>query len=221
MNVSLEKDGSIAVLTLDRPDRLNAMNDPMWEALYEHLGKIATDDEIRAVILTGAGRAFCSGGDVTAMAEVRPRVRPCPLQAPPSHRARSLQLGKTGDRRGARTGLRHRHRARARLRPGGRLGYREVLHGVQEGGCSARRRRGLLPHAVPRHRPGERPGLYRARRARRRGDQAGSRGARGARPRSWKRKRARWRRSWRNRRLTRWRWRRRCSTACTCRPSSS
>jgi len=67
MNVRLEKDASIAVLTLDRPDRLNAMNDPMWEALYEHLGKIAADEEIRAVILTGAGRAFCSGGDVTAM----------------------------------------------------------------------------------------------------------------------------------------------------------
>ena len=67
MNVKLEKDRSIAVLTLDRPDRLNAMNDPMWEALYRHLGEIAADDGIRAVILTGAGRAFCSGGDVTAM----------------------------------------------------------------------------------------------------------------------------------------------------------
>jgi 2-(1,2-epoxy-1,2-dihydrophenyl)acetyl-CoA isomerase len=67
MNVRLERKASIAVLTLDRPDRLNAMNDPMWEALLEHLGTIAADDEIRAVILTGAGRAFCSGGDVTAM----------------------------------------------------------------------------------------------------------------------------------------------------------
>jgi 2-(1,2-epoxy-1,2-dihydrophenyl)acetyl-CoA isomerase len=67
MNVRLEKDASIAVLTLDRPDRLNAMNDPMWEALCEHLGTIAADEAIRAVILTGAGRAFCSGGDVTAM----------------------------------------------------------------------------------------------------------------------------------------------------------
>src|SRR5512145_841214 len=67
MNVRLEKDASIAVLTLDRPDRLNAMNDPMWEALHEHLGRIAADAEIRAVFLTGAGRAFCSGGDVTAM----------------------------------------------------------------------------------------------------------------------------------------------------------
>jgi 2-(1,2-epoxy-1,2-dihydrophenyl)acetyl-CoA isomerase len=68
MNVRFEKDGAIAVLTLDRPDRLNAMADPMWDALYDHLGKIAVDDEIRAVILTGAGRAFCSGGDVTGMA---------------------------------------------------------------------------------------------------------------------------------------------------------
>ena len=69
MNVRLEKDGRIATLTLDRPERLNAMADPMWDALHEHLGKIATDEEIRAVILTGAGRAFCSGGDVTGMAK--------------------------------------------------------------------------------------------------------------------------------------------------------
>jgi len=69
MNVRLEKEGAVAVLTLDRPDRLNAMADPMWDALYEHLGRIAVDDEIRAVILTGAGRAFCSGGDVTSMAQ--------------------------------------------------------------------------------------------------------------------------------------------------------
>ena len=80
MNVSFEKDGSIAVLTLDRPDQLNAMADPMWDALYEHLGKIAADDEIRAVILTGAGRAFCSGGDVTRNGE-RPTSNPA-LPAP-------------------------------------------------------------------------------------------------------------------------------------------
>jgi len=67
MNVRLEKGAGIAVLTLDRPDRLNAMNDPMWEALCAHLGAIAADEQIRAVILTGAGRAFCSGGDVAAM----------------------------------------------------------------------------------------------------------------------------------------------------------
>lgn len=69
MNVRFEKEGAVAILTLDRPDRLNAMADPMWDALYENLGRIAVDDEVRAVILTGAGRAFCSGGDVTGMAK--------------------------------------------------------------------------------------------------------------------------------------------------------
>jgi len=69
MNVRLEKDGALAILTLDRPDRLNAMADPMWDALHGHLMTIAADDVIRAVILTGAGRAFCSGGDVTGMAK--------------------------------------------------------------------------------------------------------------------------------------------------------
>jgi 2-(1,2-epoxy-1,2-dihydrophenyl)acetyl-CoA isomerase len=69
MNVRYEKEGAIAVLTLDRPDRLNAMADPMWDALHDHLAAIAADDEVRAAILTGAGRAFCSGGDVTGMAK--------------------------------------------------------------------------------------------------------------------------------------------------------
>jgi len=69
MNVRLDKDGAVATLTLDRPERLNAMADPMWDALHAHLGTIAADEAIRAVILTGAGRAFCSGGDVTGMAK--------------------------------------------------------------------------------------------------------------------------------------------------------
>lgn len=68
MNVTLEKEGPIAVLTLDRPDKLNAMADPMWDALHAHLGELAQDESVRAVILTGAGRAFCAGGDVGGMA---------------------------------------------------------------------------------------------------------------------------------------------------------
>ena len=69
MNVRYEKNNGIATLTLDRPDRLNAMADPMWDALYAHINAIAADDDIRAVILRGEGRAFCSGGDVTSMAQ--------------------------------------------------------------------------------------------------------------------------------------------------------
>ena len=69
MTVRLDIDSGIATLTLDRPDKLNAMSDAMWDALLGHLGQIAGDDTVRAVILTGAGRAFCSGGDVDNMAK--------------------------------------------------------------------------------------------------------------------------------------------------------
>ena len=62
------KDG-VAVLTLNRPDRLNAMSRPMLDALLEALPRLAEDPEIGVVVLTGAGRGFCSGGDVKAMAE--------------------------------------------------------------------------------------------------------------------------------------------------------
>ncbi len=69
MNVRYEKDGAVAILTLDRPDRLNAMSDAMWDALLHHINNIAADDAIRAVVLKGEGRAFCSGGDVGNMAK--------------------------------------------------------------------------------------------------------------------------------------------------------
>ena len=62
------KDG-VAVLILNRPDRLNAMSRPMLDALLEALPRLADDPEIGVVVLTGAGRGFCAGGDVKAMAE--------------------------------------------------------------------------------------------------------------------------------------------------------
>jgi 2-(1,2-epoxy-1,2-dihydrophenyl)acetyl-CoA isomerase len=62
------KDG-VAVLTLNRPERLNALTRPMLDALAETLPRVAEDPEVGAVVLTGAGRAFCAGGDVKAMAE--------------------------------------------------------------------------------------------------------------------------------------------------------
>ena len=62
------KDG-VAVLTLNRPDRLNAMSRPMLDALLEALPRLAEDPGVGAVVLTGAGRGFCAGGDVKAMAE--------------------------------------------------------------------------------------------------------------------------------------------------------
>jgi 2-(1,2-epoxy-1,2-dihydrophenyl)acetyl-CoA isomerase len=64
------KDG-VAVLTLNRPDRLNAMSGPMLDALLEALPRLTEDPAVGVVVLTGAGRGFCAGGDVKAMAEGR------------------------------------------------------------------------------------------------------------------------------------------------------
>ncbi|WP_407492440.1 enoyl-CoA hydratase-related protein [Pseudooceanicola sp. MF1-13] len=62
------KDG-VLTITMNRPDRRNAMSRPMIYALHETLEEAAKDTDVRAVVLTGAGGAFCAGGDVKAMNE--------------------------------------------------------------------------------------------------------------------------------------------------------
>ena len=57
----------IVTLRLNRPDRLNAFSDAMLDRLQQALADVATDPGVGAVILTGAGRAFCAGGDVKSM----------------------------------------------------------------------------------------------------------------------------------------------------------
>jgi 2-(1,2-epoxy-1,2-dihydrophenyl)acetyl-CoA isomerase len=59
----------IATLTLNRPERLNALSTPIMEGLLAALPRLAQDAAVGVVVLTGAGRAFCSGGDVKSMAE--------------------------------------------------------------------------------------------------------------------------------------------------------
>jgi 2-(1,2-epoxy-1,2-dihydrophenyl)acetyl-CoA isomerase len=59
----------VATLTLNRPDRLNALSSPMLDALLEALPRLAAEPQIAVVVLTGAGRGFCAGGDVKSMAE--------------------------------------------------------------------------------------------------------------------------------------------------------
>jgi 2-(1,2-epoxy-1,2-dihydrophenyl)acetyl-CoA isomerase len=61
----------VATLTLNRPDRLNALSTSIMEGLLEALPRLARDAAVGAVVLTGAGRAFCAGGDVKSMAEGR------------------------------------------------------------------------------------------------------------------------------------------------------
>ena len=64
------KDG-VAVLTMNRPDRLNALSGEMLDAMLEALPRLADDPNVGCIVLTGAGRGFCAGGDVKAMAEGR------------------------------------------------------------------------------------------------------------------------------------------------------
>jgi len=59
-----EKDGPIATLTLNRPERMNAISGPMLAALSERLVEANADRDVRVVILTGAGRGFCAGLDL-------------------------------------------------------------------------------------------------------------------------------------------------------------
>ena len=59
----------IATLTMNRPDRRNAMSRPMLDAMQDALVRLAGDSAVGCVVLTGAGQAFCAGGDVKAMAE--------------------------------------------------------------------------------------------------------------------------------------------------------
>lgn len=67
--VRVERTGDVLVLTLDRPDRRNALDVPAMHALRRALQTAATDRQARAVLLTGAGSAFCAGGDVAVMDE--------------------------------------------------------------------------------------------------------------------------------------------------------
>ena len=57
----------IALITLNRPDSLNAMGGQLMPLLAQYLGQCAHDTSVRCVVLTGAGRAFCAGGDVKSM----------------------------------------------------------------------------------------------------------------------------------------------------------
>jgi len=59
----------IATLTLNRPERLNALGGTLREDLIDAFSRVSRDDEVRAVVVTGAGRGFCSGGDVKNMGE--------------------------------------------------------------------------------------------------------------------------------------------------------
>src|SRR5258708_26665189 len=63
-----EIDSGVAVITMNRPERRNAFSQAMLSAMAAVLAQVETDDAVGCVVLTGAGGAFCAGGDVKSMA---------------------------------------------------------------------------------------------------------------------------------------------------------
>ena len=60
-------DGHVATLTLNRPDSRNALSADLMQALLTAFDKADSDDNVRALVLTGAGKVFCAGGDLSTM----------------------------------------------------------------------------------------------------------------------------------------------------------
>ncbi len=95
-SVLCEQDGAVATITLNRPEARNALTAESKTALLAALRRCGSDAGVRAVILTGAGRAFCGGQDLREHASwrrARPRRKPCGITTiqslRPSPRCRS------------------------------------------------------------------------------------------------------------------------------------
>jgi enoyl-CoA hydratase/carnithine racemase len=64
-HLRVSRDGAVAALTIDRPDKRNALTAAMWAALPGILSGLADDPEVRVLVVTGAGTSFCAGADIT------------------------------------------------------------------------------------------------------------------------------------------------------------
>ena len=67
--IQLAVESGVAVITLNRPDKRNAITDDTRSALIDALESVQRDERVRAVIVTGNGKGFCAGGDVSGMAQ--------------------------------------------------------------------------------------------------------------------------------------------------------
>lgn len=72
MSVRYELNDSVAIITLDRPEKMNALTVEMRELLGSYFENAARDPQVRAVVLTASGKAFCASGDVSKMGEFTP-----------------------------------------------------------------------------------------------------------------------------------------------------
>ena len=110
-NIGYEVADGVLTITLDRPERLNAFTEGMGAELIEAFDRADRDDEVRAVIVTGAGRGFCAGMDLRR-GRRHVRLRRAPGRRDPARRRRprgaadlrDAQAGDRGDQRARRWG---------------------------------------------------------------------------------------------------------------------
>ena len=70
---------AVATLTLNRPERLNALGDTLREDFYDAILRASADSDVRVMVITGAGKGFCAGGEVKAMNEAKESQRERPI----------------------------------------------------------------------------------------------------------------------------------------------
>ncbi len=94
-HVLVEKSEGVAILTLNRPDQLNALNHQLSRELHEAVTRMAADDEVGCIVITGAGnRAFSAGGDIHEQREDDKKYSQAELDARGAARARgSYEIG--------------------------------------------------------------------------------------------------------------------------------
>jgi len=74
-SISIEREGTIATVTIDREAKLNAMTKDLWRALGERMDELSADDALRCIVLRGAGeKAFSPGNDIGEFATDRANV---------------------------------------------------------------------------------------------------------------------------------------------------
>lgn len=73
-DITLEHDGKVAIITLNRPDKLNAWTAEMERSMRVALATCASDDNVGAIVVTGAGRGFCAGADMKMLQKIDPEA---------------------------------------------------------------------------------------------------------------------------------------------------
>ena len=147
------REPGIALLTLNRPERLNAWNGELAARYFELLDQAAADPEVKVIVVTGAGRGFCAGADMDTLQGIGTTagIRRCRERRRRSSAALHDHRAQAGHRRGQRCLRRHRHGAGAHVRHPLRRRRRQVHDSVLASRPDRRVRHVVDPAAPDRH----------------------------------------------------------------------